>query len=118
MASFIPKNLITLVGSVGGLYGICQVKSNHVKAEENFVKSKETSKLENNYKPTSLFQIEEINSVNDKSARKIQEEKLQKIITGKSLSEALTLTCQANLNILGEKKHLHNLIRTYTLINF
>lgn len=81
MASFIPKNLIALVGSVGGLYGICQVKSNHVKAEENFVKSKETSMLENNYKPTSLFQIEEINSANDKSARKVQEEKLQKIIT-------------------------------------
>mgnify|MGYP001227948116 CR=1 FL=1 len=37
--------------------------------------------LENNYKPTSLFQIEEINSANDKSARKVQEEKLQKIIT-------------------------------------
>ena len=78
MASFIPKNLIALVGSFGGLYGICQVKSNRVKAEENFVK---TSKLENNYKPNSLFQIEEINSANDKSARKLQEEKLQKIIT-------------------------------------
>ena len=80
MASFIPKNLIALVGSFGGLYGICQVKTN-LKAEENFFKSEETSKLEKNYKPNSLFQIEEINSVNDKSARKIQEEKLQKIIT-------------------------------------
>ena len=80
MASFIPKNLIGLVGSFGGLYGICQVKSN-LKAEENFIKSKETPKLGNNYKPNSLFQIEEINSANDKSARKVQEEKLQKIIT-------------------------------------
>ena len=76
MASFLPKNLIALVGSVGGLYGICQVKSN-LKAEENFVKSKQTSKLE---KYPALFQIEDANIANDKSARKIQEEKLQKII--------------------------------------
>ena len=80
MATFLPKNLIGLVGSLGGLYGLCQVKSN-LKAEEHFVKSKETLNLENNYKPTGLFQIEEINSPNDKSARKVQEEKLQKIIT-------------------------------------
>ena len=72
MSSFVPKKLCALVGSLGGLIGISQVDFK-LNAEE--FKSKQSSKLQ------SVSFVEEINNANDKSARKIQEEKLQKIIT-------------------------------------
>ena len=71
MSNFLPKNVFALFGSLGGFVGFCQLQSS-LKAEESKPKS---SKLK------SDFYIEEINNANDKSARKIQEEKLQKLIT-------------------------------------
>ena len=71
MSNFLPKNVFALFGSLGGFVGYCQLQSS-LKAEESKQKS---SKLK------SDFYIEDMNNANDKSARKIQEEKLQKLIT-------------------------------------
>ena len=68
MSNFLPK---ALFGSLSGFVAFCQLQSS-LKAEESKPKS---SKLK------SDLYIEEINNANDKSARKIQEEKLQKLIT-------------------------------------
>ena len=67
MSSFFAKNVCALVGSLGGFAGLYQLQSK-VNAED--------SKLNQD----STFFIEEINTANDKSARKLQEEKLQKLI--------------------------------------
>ena len=69
MSNFLPKNVFALFGSLGGFVGFCQLQSS-LKAEESKPKNSKSD-----------FHIEEINNANDKSARKIQEEKLQKLIT-------------------------------------
>ena len=70
MSSFVPKKMYALIGSLGGLIGISQVDFK-LNAEE--LKSKQSSNLH------SVSFVKEINA-NDKSARKVQEEKLQKMV--------------------------------------